>query len=89
MRQSSEEKKDSPLIKEDNPVVFLDVAIGPEKGILAQGYASSPPDVNTRILFTILLLSSGKNRHRTVQGCRAANRGELPCVVHRRKGRRH
>lgn len=40
MKQPLEEKKNSP-VKKDNPVVFLDVAIGPEKGILAQGYAPS------------------------------------------------
>lgn len=39
MDRLSLEKK-SPLTNEDNPVVFLDITIGPEKGILARGYAA-------------------------------------------------
>jgi len=38
--------------------------------------------------FHCLMFSSGKNHHRTLQGPRAADRGEFSCVMHRREGRR-
>ena len=81
MKQPSEENKSS-LFNEDNPVVFLDVAIGSEKGM---NNKVMPSYARCKHRLTVLLFFSGKSCHRIVQECRTTNCGEFSCSVYRRK----
>lgn len=64
MKHPSKKNEDL-LTDKDNPVVFLDIAIGPEKGISREVIKYLDIFIFAKII-TLLLLSSGKSRHRIV-----------------------
>jgi len=80
MKQPSEENKSSLLINENNPIVFLDVAIESEKGMNSKVMASY---ARCKHRFMVLLFFSGKSYHRIVQEYRATDCGEFSCSVYR------